>query len=144
MNRFEYYLEQINSDIKWLYPNFRLEIGEYFDNDYAQEIFNNHHIKFVKDDDLVDFLRKGSGQQFSKGDSKHINNFARQKNFKDKDEYNINYQQMQDDFKPHKLIALPMPIIIDFGDEKYLFAGNRRLNFAFNNGFNPICWVVQA
>ena len=41
-------------------------------------------------------------------------------------------------------LTLPAPIIFDFGDAMFGFAGNRRTNLAFENGQELEAFVVDA
>ena len=40
-------------NIKWKIPNFNDELGEYFENEHAIDIFNKNGIKFDTDEQLI-------------------------------------------------------------------------------------------
>lgn len=58
-------------------------------------------------------------------------------------EYAQSYKEMEDKLKNGDL-TLPAPIIIKFDDIYYGFAGNRRMNLAWNHNTPLKVWIVKV
>lgn len=142
--------ERINLHINWTKPSFADEADEYFGNSFTKEYLADKGIMFNDIVDVKKFLDNGTGKQLEIKDikKKKITNMTlSQKEFKKELKepgYADNYMRIQDELLGSGTTSLPMPIILDFGDEYYGFAGNRRMNLAFAHDIPVTFWVVNA
>lgn len=131
--------------ITWTMPDFEEELGEYFENAYTKEAFKEHGFYFSYDEDLLDFLKTGSLVDITKEElSTNYDNITI-KGFEDElkdEEYAGSYNSMQSELEEG--LTLPAPIVIKFGSLYYGFAGNRRMNLAWNNDVPLKVWLVEA
>lgn len=149
-NTMKLYEILFKNSIIWTKPNLLDEIGEYFENEYTQTMFQKHGFIFRTPEELLSFLRDGSMVKVSRQEllGSHTENLTLSaddfaKELEDPD-YAESYLDMQRHLENSGNITLPAPIIIRFDDVYYGYAGNRRMNLAWNNGVDLVVWLVNA
>lgn len=138
----------VAGSIRWVKPPLSEELGEYFENDSTKDALEKRGIVFETEEELLDFLSSGSlvditQQQLQLSDCENLT--LTSDDFEDElqdPEYRRSYDAMQQGLE--KGLALPAPIIIQLGSTYYGFAGNRRMNLAFNNNLPLKVWLVVA
>jgi len=137
----------LQKHILWQEPVFSEEVGEYFENLFTKREFQKMGLIFDDVQDLTDFMLK-NGKMLSvtrKELAKRPKNLTLcLSDFKNElrdVEYSRGYRRLEEALEIGCL-KLPVPIIFDFGQFYYGFAGNRRTNLAFNNGLDLKVWMV--
>jgi hypothetical protein len=137
-------------DLQWKKPDFVEEVGEYFENDHTKKEFAKRGLKFKDERELADFMEKhGKRVKISREDlaKNPVNLTLNPKDFKEELESDPEYAQSYKDMKKkmqEEGVNLPSPIIFKFGDEYYGFAGNRRMNLAFESGKDLDVYLVDV
>jgi len=140
--------ERINLHINWTKPSFTDEADE-----YDQEVDNylaSKGISIYGYDQLKKFLSHGSAEQLSIKElkKKNLKRFTLKpsqfRKIMKEPGYADNYDRIENELLKNSVISMTMPIILDFGDEYYGFAGNRRMNLAFSHNIPVTFWVVDA
>jgi len=133
--------------ITWVKPNLNDETGEYFENIPTKEFLKSHNIEFTNEKEILDFLEKGKLVGISKPTlENHSENLEMVDEVGDWEdaEYQESYKKMQQSLLSGKDLRLPAPIFIKIKKIYYLFAGNRRVNLAFNNKVPLKIWLVTV
>lgn len=136
-------------EIQWVKPDIDNELGEYFSNDFTKDYFKKKGIIFKSKNELRKFLQSGEKVSITREQlkTKFDNLTLEKKDFEDElknPEYAESYKRMKAEMDA-KGITLPTPIIIKFkGNRYYGFAGNRRMNLAFNHNKNLEVWLVDV
>ncbi len=132
-----------SGSIIWETPNLEEEEGEYFENPHTQRKFLERGLSFNTPASLRAFMEsRGVMILFTRdllakrADNLTLDPGEFQIELEDS-EYAESYLKMEKKLR-RGLIRLPAPIVFDFGDVYYGFSGNRRMNLAFNNGFESL------
>lgn len=125
-------------DVKWIAPLVSKEIGSYFGNPEAYDVFSKHGLRFKEDRDLCRFLSKGVMTGLSEDTLQKVENFAHSS--KEINEI-LNNQTYSQAFKEieHKIekgnLILEAPIVVRFNDgSMWLYSGRKRIYAAKKNG----------
>jgi hypothetical protein len=135
--------------IKWVRPDVRDEVGEYFENDHTKKFLKSKGISFKTEKELLDFLNSGELVSITKNEllTDFENMTLRDVDFLDelKDiEYRKSFESMEKNLIDTGTIALPAPIILKIGTTYYGFAGNRRTNLAFKHNLPLKVWLIKS
>lgn len=128
-----------SGELRWKKPDLSEESGEYFENEHTQREFAKRGLEFKDEEELTDFMEEhGKRAKITQGElAKNPANLTLDpKDFKEELESDPDYARSYQDMKEgmeKKGVRLPAPIVFKFGDEYYGFAGNRRMNLAFQN-----------
>jgi len=134
--------------IKWIDPDLKLEIGEYWENNFTKAWFKRYGLVFKTKQAVFEFLMHGKLMPLTIAELKrsHENMTLDDKDFekelKDKD-YSKSYKSMEDTLLGKKTITLPAPIVIKFLSKYYGFAGNRRTNLARRHNIPLKVWLIS-
>jgi hypothetical protein len=137
-------------EINWEKPKFKEEINEYLKDKYSINFFKNkYNLTLENDKACILFLEHGNSRVMdrvvvSRALTENLiivkKDFqARLKDNNYKRLYEEMYEKLIDDGK----LTLTSPILVKFPNLYYGFAGNMKMNLAFNLDM-PVCfWVVD-
>jgi hypothetical protein len=135
--------------VLWKEPDLLEEAGEYFENPYTKKEFQTRGLSFNTYQELTDFMLRNGKMVFIAREelAKRPQNLTLswedfEKELKDVD-YSKGYRRLEKALEIGAL-KIPAPIIFDFGDFYYGFAGNRRMNLAFSKGLELSVWMVTS
>lgn len=134
--------------IDWIKPKLSKELGEYLENDYTKNFLKSKGKVFNDSKEILAFLKKGKLVFITKNELlKKFKNLTLTKDEFDKElenlEYKVSYESMKRKLTSEKSITLPAPILLKIKDLYYGFAGNRRINLAFNYNIPLKVWLVE-
>jgi DNA ligase D-like protein (predicted 3'-phosphoesterase) len=135
-----------STNITWIKPDFKSEVGEYFENEATKGWMRAHGLAFDSNEDLIAFLSNGSLKEISKKDLTGAHNITLggsdfEGELKDP-EYAQSFNEMENELGKYDL-ALPAPIILNVDGAYYGFSGNRRMNLTFKHDLPFQVWVVS-
>ena len=133
--------------IDWILPTLYEEYGEYFENEDTIAYLNGKGISFQNEEELLNVLSTGVPQEITKEIlvASGVNVTTSTSDFRNElvdDEYAKSYHDMEDTLNKERDITLPMPILLKIGPIYYGFAGNRRMNLAWNYNLDVTFFVV--
>ena len=137
------------SKIKWVKPDFKTELAEYFNNSYAKTFFKKRGLVFKYKPELEGFLSAGKLERITKQmllanpDNISLTEADFKIVIKD-EEYSASYISMCEALIQEGSLTMPAPIIIKFGRTYYGYAGNKRINLAFRNKIPLMVWLVST
>ena len=146
---FRTWLEAQGVSIDWQVPDLTEEVGEYFENPATYNWLKARGYQFRNKQQLMAFLRNGHLQVVPKetlaktGSNLTLTVKDFQKELQDQD-YRASYRSMEQTLLKDRAIKLPAPILLHIGDEIWGFAGNRRMNLAWNYRIPVKFWVVKG
>ena len=136
----------IKACVNWIKPKLEDEFCEYFENEYTQKYFKSKGLEFKNPEELSDFLRQGKLiticlAGLARAANITLSSEAFEKDFSDPI-YANSYKTMVKDVCEKEVLTLPAPILIQFGETLFGFAGNRRINLAKNQDIPLKIWLV--